>query len=579
MIQRRRDRMRVRGTRGFAFYGVLWALLLLLVHDPALSAPLTRELLAKAPPDECFNGIGQPYPTLDPVSKSCSDGVPKVNQSYVWGLTKNGTKLWFGTVANTHCLVIGGLGLTAPHQTDSWVCEFGESQYSPPLPDTIGDFRPPKIYSYDTATKTLADRTPTLPPAINLIRLTSGIRSAGTSGNIVFLAGPSLTSIPPEPSGGRSGINIFAFNATTGALLNVKNFPEYSDIRQWVFNNGILYTGVKNSAGGGSVLKWTGTAANPFQFQVVGNLDTEAAYLAFHENRLFVTTWPNSSALAGLYMSPIIPSGGLNATHASGWRKVWETNDYDPDPVTAASYGGGALASYGGYLYWGTMHVPGASLEMALIAHDNGLIDLDANGDGGLDSEEILNSFWGTYRAISIFSGRNFGKTTQQMRLLYGEKFLPVYDPDQKQYTSGSDAMHRTGMPAFPFPLGSSGFGNSFNAYTWSMTVYDNRLFVGTFDWSYLLYELAQDSPELMGILDSIPHNFGADLYWFWAAGFPAQAESTNGLGNYSNYGIRTMFVDDAFYIGTANPMNLMTDPADDKPAGGWELIKLKKTR
>jgi hypothetical protein len=67
----------------------------------------------------------------------------------------------------------------------------------------------------------------------------------------------------------------------------------------------------------------------------------------------------------------------------------------------------------------------------------------------------------------------------------------------------------------------------------------------------------------------------GADLLRFEDIDEPAIAESEDGLGNYSNYGIRTMLPADALYLGTANPMNLMTDLEDDKPEGGWELIKL----
>jgi hypothetical protein len=51
----------------------------------------------------------------------------------------------------------------------------------------------------------------------------------------------------------------------------------------------------------------------------------------------------------------------------------------------------------------------------------------------------------------------------------------------------------------------------------------------------------------------------------------------TTGLGNYLNYGIRSMTTDhrSALYLGMANPMNLRTDKSDDVPEGGWELIRL----
>ena len=67
----------------------------------------------------------------------------------------------------------------------------------------------------------------------------------------------------------------------------------------------------------------------------------------------------------------------------------------------------------------------------------------------------------------------------------------------------------------------------------------------------------------------------GADLYHFPSAGSAALAESLNGVGNPSTYGVRTMIADDALYLGMANPMNLLTDPLDDKPEGGWELLRL----
>ncbi|HSJ52324.1 MAG TPA: hypothetical protein VLC52_01140, partial [Anaerolineae bacterium] len=226
---------------------------------PALhpSAPvLDVALLAKAEPDECFNGPGVPYTGTVPL---CEYGVPKVNQAYVWGLAKANEDLWFGTAPNTHCLVLSGfLGITTTIQTESYVCEFGDSQYSPPLPPGAGDWRPPDLFVYDTQAMTLAERTPADPRILS----TAGLRSAGALDGVVILAGPSLLG----------GINLFAFNTETGAYLGSTNVPEYSNIRKWLAVDGVLYTGVRDAAtGGGHVLRWTGSLADPFQFEVVGN--------------------------------------------------------------------------------------------------------------------------------------------------------------------------------------------------------------------------------------------------------------------------------------------------------------------
>jgi hypothetical protein len=129
-----------------------------------------------------------------------------VNQAYVWGLTEQRNTLWFGTAPNVHCLVVGTfLGQELPHHTDSWVCAFGESNLSPPLPGAVGDWRPPQIFSFDTRTGDMVDRTPADP----LIETTLGIRSAGSRGRVAFLAGPNLLG----------GINLFAFDTKTGRYL------------------------------------------------------------------------------------------------------------------------------------------------------------------------------------------------------------------------------------------------------------------------------------------------------------------------------------------------------------------------
>jgi len=154
--------------------------------------------------------------------------------------------------------------------------------------------------------------------------------------------------------------------------------------------------------------------------------------------------------------------------------------------------------------------------------------------------------------------------------------------------------MHRNRMPDPKPKYGHAGFNNPFNTYIWSMNVYDDKLFIGTFDWSYLFYQGLVDMairpsyPELADKLTDLakikapfkdfPIQFGADLYKFVNSNSPAKAESRDGVGNFSNYGVRTLVGDETgLYVGTANAMNLLTDPYDDLPEGGWELLRLTK--
>ncbi len=133
---------------------------------------------------------------------------------------------------------------------------------------------------------------------------------------------------------------------------------------------------------------------------------------------------------------------------------------------------------------------------------------------------------------------------------------------------------------------GPSGFGNFFNNYTWTMAVYDDQLFVGTMDWSYLFKEgLPVFLELLLGTAEpAVDIHYpswllGADLFRFPSPEIWAIPESVAGVGNYTSYGIRTMVSDDALYLGMSNPMNLLTDPADALPEGGWELLQLTATQ
>jgi len=550
---------------------------------PAVSPAAERLLLAKAAPDECFVEIGAPYPAGPP----CATGQPKVNQSYVWGLAKAGETLWFGTGPNVHCLVSGAfLRMPTPQRNDDWVCEFGQSQMVkrfPNLPGVLGDWRPPHVFAYDLAAGRLTERTADIQRASDVdarrLATTVGIRAAGAHGGVALLGGPGL----------QGGINLFAFDTGTGGYLGSVNLAGYNNIRKFLVAGGALYAGVAVSGGaGGRVLRWSGTPAAPFGFAEVGNLPSQAAELALHEGRVFVSTWPSGASpaatlaaappdptIAGLWMSPSLADGepGLTPADAGAWRQVWSAAQYEPDPVVARTYGGGALASYGGQLFWGTMHVP----LLATVAH------LTAYPPA--DRAAALAAVAGTQRAIAVFRGRNLAGPRPRIELLYGQSTLPAFDPAGN---SGAGAW-RLAPTSYAPRFGTSGFGNPFNNYTWTMGVAGGSLYVGTMDWSYLAVQLV---PLVLGQLGVpaggaalgrawrpellTPRFFGADLWAFPRAGKPAAAVATAGVGNYLNYGIRTMVpAGSTLYLGMANPMNLRTDPTDRVPEGGWELIRL----
>lgn len=558
------------------------------------------ELLAKAVADECFNGVGQPYPAGPP----CAEGLPKINQAYVWGLAQSGHNLWFGTGANVLCLKPEGYQVREPIVNDDYVCEYNQSEEArqhPELPPALGDMRTPEVYVYDLAHHRLTEKTDQILLAsaadANLLETTAGLRAGGYFNGVVLLAGPSAVD----------GVNIFAFDAGNGRYLGSANLLEYQNVRHFAVAEGALYVGVgvgKNGGESGFVLRWTGNKANPFRFIKVANLPTQATDITVHKGRIFVTTWPqavvegaagpaaaepsavtaadlaDTSGLASVWMSPKLSDGapGLVETDAESWTQIWNAGQYEPDPVVARAYALGGIASYGGYLYWGTMHVPTQATALHLATYPP------------KTQQQALLTIANTQRAFSVFRASAVGEADQQVQALYGESQLPAYNPLANN-GAGAWSVQPTGYTPVD---GASGFGNPFNLYAWTMAVGGGKLYIGTMDWSYL--SLVPDtSLAALGTTDEVraaladpsaaplplpdPSLYGGDLWAFDSTDTPAIGIDTTGQGNYLNQGVRNLIADDkALYLGIANPMNMRADPTDDVPEGGWELLRLPFT-
>lgn len=508
-----------------------------------------NQLLAQAIPDECFNGLGVDYPPINS-DGTCTQGQPKANQSYIWGLTEESGKLWFGTLANAGC-ILDGVGGGQPTIRDGILaCEFGQSQYArtfPSIPDSLGDWRPPRIYSYDLATGTLVDRTVVTP----LLKNTLGFRGAGSIDNLAFLGGPSLN---------HSSVNIFAFQADTGQSMGSCALAGYDYIRGWQTVDGVLYVGA-GSQSHGAVLRWNGGLGSNLcgSFTEVGTLTADVANITLYvdsqgKHRLAVSTVPirtpsgGSGAGTGIWMSAVIPEGGLTPANANAWRQIWSPSQYDPDPIVARfGYAGGAVEYYDGWLYWGTIHLQSSK---AFSVHQTCTLPTCFGVPANMQETQALRD--GVYRSTSFWRGRNLDNpNTREIQLLYGESQLPA----------GTAPKTFTMTPTGWTPLyGASGFGNRGNEYTWQMEVFNGHLFVGTYDASVL--QGAGASAQ-----------YGADLWRFDSSSTPAVNENYSGLGDTYNYGIRALHaLDDGsgLIAGMANPFNL-------RPGGGWELRLLKE--
>jgi hypothetical protein len=394
---------------------------------------------------------------------------------------------------------------------------------------------------------------------------TVGLRSAGSLGDVVILGGL-----------GAHGVTMFAFNGRTKKFLDSIVFdgtsgPAYSNIRQWLVVNKELYVGVATGtssgfgSNSGAILHWIGDTTNPFKFETVGNVPGDPAYLTHYAGRLFTSTWGGPAGSYGtvLSMSPKFDGGNLTPADANNWTTVWQLSNYEVEP-SAGAYGG-AISSFDGWLYFSTMTPPGAQMLQFSQLYPNAPTDTAA----------LAEAFLGSYRPTVMFRGKNFGTPKQKIELLYGNTLLPKYDPVANQWSLVANNLNQN--PKW----GLAGYNDFFNSYTWWMKKFNGELFTGTFDWSYLLFETLFDQfgsqipPEIIATARSFE---GADLLRLHSSSDSPVAVSLDGLGNFSNYGVRTMIkLNGNMYIGTANPFNLLTDPNNaqyDHQLGGWELIR-----
>lgn len=606
-----------------AVFVALSALALLCFHPQRVRAQGTYQwsLVAQAPVDECFEGdaaatggvtsqqqtannnsfaaayASSPYGLSSSQVANCiaAGYLPKINQTYVWGETEDASgNIWFATAANVFCLVLDNYygSVPAPMEDGDFVCD---AQQNPEE-----DYKPPRMYMYNPGTNALTDLTSRILLAgtptgqgglgtdltvLPVLEYTFGIRSAGNANGVVFFGGlyTNTTVSPTE-----TDVVMFAFNAQTMAYLGHNVFSKasgtwYNDMRQWHVIDGNLFTGVGiNQAGqnNGALLRWTGSLAtwvsptnpgNLFSFVDVGDTIGQIAYFTAHsDGHIYATTWGSGGMNYGmnLYMSPPLnPTTGLNTSDAGNWTAVW--NLYADQAPAGAPPGyevedtalqvGGAIASFDGYLYFGTMQVPLTSAVYFGKTYPNTTLSADT---------VILD----TNRPIAIFRTAGFDPTAQptpSVQLLYGSATLEQYNPTTDTFSLVTNGMGQTPL------YGTAGFGNVFNNYTWSMAIFQNQLYVGTMDWSYLAGTMLAPALGYMlpSALQTIAADFyGADLWTFADSSSAATAVSVNGMGNDTTYGIRNMVADSRnLWLGMANAMNLRSDMANDP--GGWKLI------
>ncbi|SEL79404.1 hypothetical protein [Streptacidiphilus jiangxiensis] len=546
------------------------------------SAPgpiLNVQKVAQAPVDDCFASIGGAHP-VPSANGTCPTGYqPKIDGNYVWSAARSGDYGYYGTLSNLTCGASFWDGDTTPETVPgAQVCEFGKGPAASTLGAEYGDTRIPRVLRVNADTQKVEDITPTGDP---ILQRTLGLRAAASNNDVVLFFGQLVGDTSQNLN---SGLAAFAFEGSTGKFLGSHAFSNIVSARNGVVaSDGNLYVAARQAGGlGGEVLKWTGNKTNPFQFDTVGTLPNDAGYLATFGNHLVVSGWgtqpagQNGAVVGGpskIWMSPAIPSTGLTTADAGSWNSIFSWDQYDPDPAVAKGIDFGGIQEWNGDLYVGSYN-PAALGAVETLWKTYG----QPSGDVAK-----MRDMTGANRAVTIFRIHAPGTAQQTTTLLYGEKTLPVYDPTTKTWGNKPNLLGQT--PKF----GPSGFnGNPGNAYAWTFTVFQNKLYMATFDETGLISPSAPFTKTDIGFTSTTEQLLqnvvgpslkatlgGGDVWRMDDPNQPAVAETLNGFGDSSEHGVRVFlpFEDKGeLYAGLASAYNLDSSTVN---RGGWVLDRL----
>jgi hypothetical protein len=299
----------------------------------------------------------------------------------------------------------------------------------------------------------------------------------------------------------------------------------------------------------------------------------ESRALGVHNGKLYVGVGTQTvGSLGGV----IVPAGvWCSATPdvPGSWTNVLDFPTLESGlPLTEQNTGVISMASANGFLYIGTENQSGFEVWRSTVASPTGSTDWKCLVTGG--AGDAYNVWAGTMKAFntSVYVGSMAVPGMAASQSLKSFDIIRVLSPlcnDRVQLLVGN----RT--PTIPVngvtkrtPLSGwqSGFGWPFDLYLWSMEVYQGRLYVGSMDMSSMLRVASENGADLSGMANAMgvpPFLFnvmlkgaGFDL-WSTSNGIIWCNSSLTGMGDYTNYGARTMRVwDDQLVIGTANPFN-----------------------
>ncbi|MBQ0115856.1 MAG: hypothetical protein KBT10_08315, partial [Bacteroidales bacterium] len=553
-------------------------------------ADLTKfsvDTVAAAPCDEIFYGVGDPrnyYKSEGLSEQEIAEGLEaggkrKYNQSYVWGITSIGDRVYWASNTNYICTMMSDAPNTVPggdavngFENGCWACEFNSGIYGKtvhaqvdPTFTKYSDVRIPHMYVYDTKTGIVEDITPEGDEYAMNLQNCQGFRSAGNHHGVVFFGGPAAY-------GGSMGTvtgagSFFAYDDEAHKMISCSSMDNVdghriTNVRRWYVYDDVLYCGVRvtdsNGVDRGAILRWYGDKNDPWQFHVVGWTACEAAEICEYHNRLYIGGWLTASQQdCAVMKSPIIPEGGLQPVGVDEpeWDQIWRMNEYDKLVIAQRMQYVGCLQVWKDKLYWGTFTLSYVIRNAAM----------KQGGYTDMTTPEALAWMLGAFRQTTFWRT----DADDNVELLYGEEELPLWNKN----ITGEDTWRLVPTGWTP-KFGRAGYGNPFTVYTWTMTEYHGDLYLGTNDVTMLVGDLADNTgDEAFTLLQKLTgveqKNYGFDLLRMQDPEQPLQTITRDGFGNHTAYGIRNFTIcNNDMYVGSAAPYNIA-------PYSGWHMFKV----
>jgi hypothetical protein len=566
------------------------------ICNPAIASEYRWEKILQAPVDESYFGANDPRNLYDPLSDKhpLAGSEPRRNGGYAWGVTTHGDEIWYGAFMNGWCLWLQPAGLPAPTADTADLYNFRSPINACDLREKN---RPPVIQIFDSKSQKLSVYQSDDPRFAAAMSDLVAIRSAATVGDTIFIGAliggdgaAASGSMDSDDSYFFKGIRVIAINATTKKFLGAVTIRELNESRKMSVidqpdGTKGLYLGASSRSGKSYLLRWTGSSANPFPaakdggypgFEKVADNsgagmigEIKAIKDSAGATRLVVSTWsswPSVNKSGGLYLSSPMPRDGFHAKAQGSFTPLVILDKFDPDPLLGPTWGGGMLSIYQGKIYWGTMTIGSVYAGAYNLANPR-LAMTPAIRD---NFARALSS-----RAAHVFRIDPKDPANPKVELLFGSEYFPVVDP------ADGSLSYKANLLGLKPLMGDAGFGYGTVNYSWESAVFDDKLFIGTMDYSGGLVDyiankkFAGDYQINANLRVAKEQGFvaGGDMVVFENGHDQPRIITRDGLGNPDVNGFRNFLIlNGSLYVGTSSEANM-------GPTAGYAFYRLQTDR